>query len=381
VSGTAAEPLRISVVIPSYNSGPQVARLLRCLGLCALDPGDSLEVVVVDDGSADDTAERLAALDLPFPLVNLFLPRTSGSSRAMARNAGIGKATGDLVVLADADQIVGPAFVAAHARFHRLRHDLVVAGPRGDLADGPIDVERLAREFTFDAMPAVLGWDGRDRVMDVFSENFNNLATCWHYAFSCNLSVRREHLLAVGGFDDGFRGWGLEDSELGYRLRRRGLAFAFQRDAVSFQVRREGGVIPDLFVEWRANLEHFVQRHGGVADVAIQQVMCRAFDPADRSLSWLQCAERMEYAARGLAGRVPGPEAYCWVEADDASASDMLAGLPQLAAERDLVVVDESAQAVLAGPVQCITTPRELVYVHRPSPERRQRMLERYRPA
>lgn len=379
MTGTAEESLRISVVIPSYNAGPQVARLLRCLALCELDPGDSLEVVVVDDGSTDDTAARLAGMDLPFPLVNLFLPRTSGSGRAVARNAGIGKASGDLVLLADADQIVGPGFIAAHARFHRLRTDLVVAGPRGDLADGPVDDERLAREFTFDAMPAVVGWDGRDRLMTVFSENLNNLATCWHYAFTCNLSVRREHLLAVGGFDEGFRGWGLEDSELGYRLRRRGLAFAFQRDAVSFQTRRD--VTPDVFKEWRVNLDHFVSRHGGAADVAIQQVICRAFDPADRSLDWLDCVVRMEYAARGLDGRLPEPFAYQWVEADDATAAEVLAGLPQLAAEQDLVVVDDSAEAVLAGPVQCITTPRELLYVHRPSADTRQRMLERYRPA
>ncbi|GLK99202.1 glycosyltransferase [Dactylosporangium matsuzakiense] len=381
MTDTTAEPLRISVVIPSYNAGPQVTRLLRCLALCELDPGDSIEAVVVDDGSHDDTAERLAALELPFPLVNLFLPRTSASSRAVARNAGIGKASGDVVLMADADQIVTPAFVAAHARYHRLRGDLVVAGPRGDLADGPVDEERLAREFTFDAMPAVLGWDGRDQVMELFSENFNNLATCWHYAFSCNLSVRREHLLAIGGFDEGFRGWGLEDSELGYRLRRRGLAFAFQRDAVSFQTRREGGITPDLFVEWRVNLEHFVRRHRGAADAAIQQVICRAIDPADRSLNWLECMERMEYAARGLDGRVPAPVAYRWIEADDVSAAEVLAQVRQLAAEQDLVVVDNSVDAVLAGPVQCITTPRELLYVHRPSPDIRGQMLERYRPA
>ncbi|MFJ6200067.1 glycosyltransferase [Micromonospora sp. NPDC092111] len=376
--GATGGGLRISVVVPSYDSGPQVRRLLRCLALCELDAGDSLEVVVVDDGSTDDTGDLLAGLDLPYPLAYLFLPRTSASGRAAARNAGVGKASGDVVVLVDADQIVAPGFVAAHARYHRLRTDLVVAGPRGDLAPGAIDDERLAREFSLDAMPEVVGWDGRDRVMGVFSENFNNLATCWHYAFSCNLSVRREHLLAVGGFDERFLGWGLEDSELGYRLRRRGLAFAFQREALAYQSGRE--VTPEMFVQWRANLRHFVDRHDGVAEVAVQQVICRAFDPADRSLDWLDCMTRMEFAARALAGRLPEPTGYELVEVDEATAAATLDRLPALAAERDLLVLDGTEGALLAGPVQCTTTPRELLYFHRPSSAARQQILNRYRP-
>ncbi|MGI5401452.1 glycosyltransferase [Streptomyces sp. CA-135486] len=371
--------MNISVVVPSYNTGPQVRLLLLCLAQCELDVGDSLEVVVVDDGSTDDTGDLLVELELTYPLTYVFLPRTPASGRAAARNAGIAKAFGDVVVMVDADQIVEPNFIAAHARFHRLRTDLVVVGPRGDLGEGVIDDERLAREFSLEGMPEIVGWDGRDRVMTEFSENFNNLATCWHYAFSCNLSVRREHLLAVGGFDEGFLGWGLEDSELGYRLYRRGLAFAFNPKALAYQTKRE--VTPEMFVQWRSNLDHFIDKHGGAAEVAVQQVICRAFDPADRSLDWLECMVRMEFAARALAGRLPEPVGYELLKVDDANAPVTLARLPELAAERDLVVIDDTEQAVLAGPVQCTTTVRELMYFYRPSAAVRQQILARYRPA
>ncbi|GAB3838158.1 glycosyltransferase family 2 protein [Dactylosporangium cerinum] len=352
--------MSISVVIPSYNAGPQVSRLLQDLAACAVDPGDSIEVVVADDGSTDGTDDLLAGLSLPYQLTYLYLPRTEASGRATARNAAIGKASGDVIVMLDADQTVEPGFLAAHAAYHRLRPDLVVAGPRGDLVDGEL-----------------AGWDGRELVMAEFSENLNNLATRWHYAFSCNLSVRRTHLQAVGGFDEGFRGWGLEDSELGYRLHRLGLAFAFNPAAVTYQTRRH--ITPAMFDEWRANLDHFVAKHHGTADVAIQQIICRALDPADWSLDWLQCMVRMEFAARGLAGRLPEPAAYTLLEAADADADAALARLPELAAAHDLVVIDDTGDGRLGGPAQTLTTAKELAYFHRPSAQARQRILERYR--
>ncbi|MEV6930391.1 galactosyltransferase-related protein [Dactylosporangium sp. NPDC051485] len=308
----------------------------------------------------------------------MFLPCIPVSGRAAARDAGIGKASGEVVVvMVDANQIVERSFVTAHARYHRLRTDLVVAGPRGDLVDGVLDDERLALESSRDAVPAVVGWDGRDRVMAAFSENFNNLATGWHYAFSCNLSVRRKHLVAAGGFDEEFRGWGLEDCELGYRLHRRGLAFAFNPRALAYQTRRE--VTPEMFEQWRGNLHRFIDKHGYAADVAVQQIICRAFDPADRSLDWLECMVRMEFATRALAGRLPEPVGYELVDVNDVDAAATLARLPELAAERDLVVIDNTDDATLSGPVQCITTARELEYFHHPSAAARQRIFARYR--
>src|SRR5262249_28628411 len=149
--------MNASVVIPSYNAGPQLRRLLRSLAHCRLDAGDHLEVVVVDDGSTDGTGDLVAELAPPFALTYLFLPRAPASGRAAARNAGIGKASGDVVVMVDADQVVEPGFLAAHLRYHRLHPDLVVVGPRGDLGDGAYDDERLAGEFSFAALPAVVG--------------------------------------------------------------------------------------------------------------------------------------------------------------------------------------------------------------------------------
>jgi len=367
--------VKASVVLPAYNEGKSIGRLLRGLAQCRIDPADSLEVVVVDDGSTDDTGRVIAEFSTDLDLDYLFLPRTSASGRAAARNAGIEKATGELVVMVDADQVCGPDLIGEHIRYHRQHEDLVVAGPRHDLAEGLFDDERLAHGFDSSSLPDVVGEDGRLDVLAAFSENFNNLETCWHHMFSCNVSVRRRHLLAVGGFDPGFTGWGLEDSELGYRLRRAGLAFAFNPAAVAYQTGRHQ-VTPNMFEQWRRNLTYFVAKHGGAAEVAVQAIICRVFDPADHSIDWLEGVRRMELAARALAGRTP--TALQWVEADEGNAAQILTGLAQQASTHDLLVIDDTERAMLAAPVQCIGTSKDLLYFHRPTPRLRDRLRERY---
>jgi glycosyltransferase involved in cell wall biosynthesis len=377
--GGVEDEVNIDIVIPAFNARPHVQRLLRCLAHNVLDPGDSFEVIVVDDGSTDGTGDAIGAMVLPFVVTYLYLPRSPESGRAAARNAGIAKANGDVVLMVDADQVVVPDFVAAHIRYHRLRDDLVVVGPRGDLGDGEFDDERLAREFTLDAFPEIRRGDFREEVFAEFSQNFNQLATAWHHTFSCNVSVRREHIEAVGGFDEGFVGWGLEDSELAYRLHRRGLAFAYNPAATAYQQGRD--LTPDMVAEWKRNLDYFVSKHAGAPEVAVQSIVGRAFDPEDHSIDWLEIMRRFEFAVRSLAGRLPEPVSYQCVEVDDANAAEIAARLPDLAAGADIVVIDDTAGAELAGPAQTVATVHELVYFRRPSSSTRDQIRSRFRAA
>lgn len=368
--------MKVSIVIPAWNARDQLKLLLLTLAHSVVDPADSIEVVVADDGSADGTGEMIAGLSLPLDLTYLYLPRTERSSRAAARNAGIAKATGELVVMVDADQVVGPRFVAEHVRYHRLRDDLVVVGPRPDLGDGEFDVDRLAREFTFDALPAIAWGDPRVRLLAELSGNLNGLTTCWHHMFTCNVSVRLRHLRAVGGFDEAFLGWGLEDSELGYRLRQRGMAFAFNAAAVAYH-QRSRLVDAGMYADFTRNLAYMVAKHDA-PEVALQSLVGYAINPADRRLRWIEAAKRVEYAARALAGRLPRPVTYELVTADEDNAAETADLLAARSATRDLLVIDDTPHAALAGPAQCVDTPHELLYFHRPSPTHRQAIRARF---
>ena len=369
----------ISVVIPAFNARDELRVLLRTLAHTVLDAGDSVEVIVADDGSTDGTGEMLSALSLPFPLVNVYLPRNDRSSRAAARNAAIARAGGAVTVMVDADQVVGPTFIREHVRYHRMRDDLVVVGPRPDLGDGAFDEELLAEEFSFEAMPPVAWADPRVALLTSLNGNLNQMATCWHLVWTCNVSVRTSHLRVVDGFDPAFLGWGLEDSELSYRLRQRGLAFAFNRAAVAYH-QRSRRVDDGMFADWTANLTLMSQKHE-VPEVALQSVIAMALNPTDRRLPWIEAARRFEHAARALAGRrCHAPEYHLvTVSAETTDMPAVIERLTERAATEDLVVVDETPGAALAGPVQCIDTDRELHYVHQPSREEWEAILDRLR--
>jgi GT2 family glycosyltransferase len=369
--------MKVSVVIPSYNSGQELRACLLTLNHQDLGRDHEFEVVVVDDGSDDGTESLIGQLEWDFKLEYRYLPRTAGSGRSSARNHGIRAATGDLVILVDADVLLPPGLLAAHLDYHLRRPDMVVIGPRTDLVGGEIDLDRLARSFSLDALPPVKCHDDRDVVFASLSDNLDNLATCWHYMFSCNFSVRREHLMAVGGFDETFTGWGLEDSELGYRLRRHGLAFAYNRDALVLHQHPQvwSG---EKYQDWRANLTRFTTKYATDPDVTAQWVFDRTFDPATSDITWEECCRRFELAVRALHGRLPDQTTYELVEVDEHNRAEVLLTLPERARSADLLVIDRVGDSALAAAVQCTRSPRELVYFSRPSAETRAEILATY---
>lgn len=368
--------MKASVVIPAYNSKQGVEICLLSLIHQRIADDDSFEVVVVDDGSSDGTRDVVRGRHYPFELNYVHRPRGPESGRAAARNAGIREASGELIVMVDADQMLPPDFLAEHIRYHMHHAAMVVLGPRHHLGEGRFDVDRLARGFTLEAVPQVVGGDSRESVLDAFSHNLDNLSTAWHYLFSCNASVRREHLLAVGGFDESFVGWGLEDSELGYRLRRFGLGFAYNRHAVAYHL-YEQVIREDMYDEWLRNLVFFTDKHG-VPEVAAQRILARSFDPRTRDLSWLECCQRFEYAVRALHGRLPGRVEYRVVRVDEANRNEVVGALADWAGRGHLLVLDRTADREIPRIVQCSNSEHEVVYYRISGPEEERRILSRH---
>ncbi|HTN42718.1 MAG TPA: glycosyltransferase [Nitrospiria bacterium] len=105
---------RMTVIIPAYNEGPMVEKTIDSVA-AALYPGDRLEILVVDDGSRDDTWKYIARAARRYPaLVSpIRFPRNKGKRAALAE--GFRRARGEVVVTVDSDSVIDSGTLLALA--------------------------------------------------------------------------------------------------------------------------------------------------------------------------------------------------------------------------------------------------------------------------
>jgi len=197
----------VSVIIATRDRAAMLQRCLRTL--LRQSAVGRFEIVVADNGSSDDTQRvlaehRSAAASIDVALRELPVPEPS---RAKARNAAVAKAAGDIVLFCDDDTIVPQHFVARHLDEHRRAQRLVVSGPIVNVPD-----------------PEALPPPG--------ARHYSRAFFC-----TCNASVRRSELEAAGGFDERYDLYGWEDTDLGIRLKARGLVRVFCRQAYIYHVK------------------------------------------------------------------------------------------------------------------------------------------------
>jgi hyaluronan synthase len=124
---TPQSALRMTVVIPAYNEGAMVAKAIDSVAGTHYDP-DKLEIVVVDDGSTDDTWEHIqhAVARYDSRIRAIRLERNSGKREALAAGFRIG--TGEIFVTVDSDSVVDPNALLALAGPFASERIGVVAG-------------------------------------------------------------------------------------------------------------------------------------------------------------------------------------------------------------------------------------------------------------
>jgi len=220
-SGTAT-PL-FSVVVPVRDGGTPFE---TCLAALRSSTFQDRELIVVDDGSADDSAAIAEA-------AGATVLRTSGGlGPAAARNLGAERARGRYLFFTDADCEVHPdTLELAAARLHREPGLAVLFG-------------------SYDDDPDVHGLVGRFRNLLHHWVHQNASPDASSFWSGCGV-IRRTLFLEVGGFDAScFPRPSVEDIELGYRLRERGEPI---RLAAEIQVRhhKDWGLVEMIRTDFR----------------------------------------------------------------------------------------------------------------------------------
>lgn len=213
-----------SIIVSTYNR-PNALRLVL-LALEAQNCRD-FEVIIADDGSTTETRLMIEDLrpQLTYPLYHIW-QADDGFRAAAARNKAVIVAQGKYLIFLDGDCVPLNFFVKRHLDL--AESQCFVAGNRVLLTEG------FTKKILATNEP-VYNWNGLDWLLACCYGRCNRFLPFiklplprkwrqkWEGVKTCNLAMFKQDFLAVNGFDEGYCGWGYEDSDLVIRLLKSGI--------------------------------------------------------------------------------------------------------------------------------------------------------------
>ena len=209
----------ISVVIPLYNKEKQIACTLQSVFEQTFQ---NFEIVIVDDGSTDNSVEEVEKFD--DSRIRLIHQTNAGVS--VARNRGIEEASGELIAFLDADDVWMPEYLATQYGLYQKYPECSVYACNYEFRDSEGKVTpTIIRKLPF---------EGEDGILS----NYFEVASCSHPPIcSISIMVKKMAIQAIGGFPLGIKSG--EDLLTWARLAVSG-AIVYSRKSLAVFVRDEG---------------------------------------------------------------------------------------------------------------------------------------------
>lgn len=284
--------MKVSAIVPAYNSAERLYFNLLSYNNQDFPRGD-YEVIVINNGSKDNILEMLAAFKPSFRLRCINLQANRG--RACARNLGADYAQGDILVFNDGDMINSSGFLSSHAAEHEnagtvvcgygwrrlysyyyrdfsgyVRRNFINQRQLYHITDRRYHRQKMYKLIADNDIydDAFLKYsfyleEHHKLVREVereYGRSLSGYSFPWRFLMTSNCSISRKDFYAAGGFDEGFKGWGCEDIDLGYRLYRRGCGFLLNGKAVS--VHQEHPI--DSEHDSLGNILRFVEKYDSI---------------------------------------------------------------------------------------------------------------------
>ena len=217
----------VTVVMAAYNSAGTIG---QAIGSVLLQTREDWELVVVDDGSTDDTA----AIASSFGDERIRIVRRQNGGPAAARNAGIAAARTPLVSMLDSDDLWLPGYLETMTSILAANPDAVLAYTDAWVIDDEKGRVRKTTEMTYQRPPVPPPTMPRAFLVELLKRNF----------IYNSVTVRREALVETGGYDERLRT--SEDWELWLRLAALGRPCLRSPAALAVHRDRRGSLTTDL---------------------------------------------------------------------------------------------------------------------------------------
>lgn len=240
--------MQLSVVIPTFERSEILKMTLGALAKQSLQKKD-YEVIVVDDGSADQgKTKKVVESFVKRTELNLLYIRQKNEKQGAARNNGVKRAKGEVVLFLGDDIIPANVdFLKKHLDLHR-RYPNKKYGVLGFtdwhpgitvnyfmkwLTHGSCVLKRYGgHQFAYEKLGG--GPDGKDSFGNGISKTGHVKYADYNFFYTSNISLKRS-LLLKEPFDKAFSAYGWEDIELGYRLEKKyGFKLLYNPNAVGF---------------------------------------------------------------------------------------------------------------------------------------------------
>jgi len=196
--------MKISVQISTFNRGAILEKVLLSLDKQTLSK-DLFEVVVINDGSTDNTLEIVKTMQSKLSY-NIVLINQDNLGLPIARNKGIISTKAEIILFIDDDILADKNLLLEHYKIHYKNEDVVVRG-----------------------------WVNHIDKLEIPSKPVFKLADfSTSFFWTSNVSVARKHLIKAGMFYEKFDKYGWEDIEMGYKLRKLGLKLIINNKAIGY---------------------------------------------------------------------------------------------------------------------------------------------------
>jgi len=215
------QPPYISVIVPAYNCSETITQCIE--SLLALNYSN-YEIIIVDDGSTDDTYDICRSYDDRIRLI-----QTSNGGPSRAKNIGVKKAKGDIVAFTDSDCVAHEQWLN---ELNRGFSDDLVGGVGGNQVS-PSDESHIGK--TIHETLSILGF------ATSYMKHYSSMTTTQHNP-SCNSAYRKKCFEEADGFDESL--WPGEDVDLDYRLMQSGYTLIRNPEALVGHYRPQS--IPEL---------------------------------------------------------------------------------------------------------------------------------------
>jgi len=233
-------PLRMrkpscSLIISTYNRASALRLCLESVRLQKVLPD---EIVIADDGSADDTKQLVETYkkDFPVPVIHVWQP-DDGYQLAKIRNRAFAAATGEYLIQIDGDLILHPSFIADHLRI--CKPGTFVSGTRALINEAVTEQMLKLDRITIEHGSLGKKYNAyRSRLASFFIYLFQKGGKNVNYVLGCNMAFWKKDLLTINGYDESFVGWGKEDNDISIRLINAGVELRFLKF---------GGIVYHLF--------------------------------------------------------------------------------------------------------------------------------------